>query len=457
MKSGVDRSLGSIGALCGDVCVCAMLLSLSVLFGISMNALLIWPWIACLIVQFAVGSVMTGKGSSVNWFLIFHIAAAAAEIVILYFCARRFGFNSGLTVFLLIAVAATGIHAAFLSWKSPSDTILSYYSDILIVALALYLLAYNMAEPELSVGLIIFSGAALVISLVSVGRLRTNEGGSAVSRGAGFRAAAVLVGILLICLLITGAVVGIASGGVHSFLDLILAVLRGIWRVLNAVFNALGVALGAVISFFARLFSPSETAPEGVGSAVEQSTSQADLAVGSGNFFLPTWVLSLIMIGAACIVLIVILRHMRHVRFKKREISSGKLQVTRTGHLGEAIRAFFRRIRDRIRFEWLYRKFRNTPQGIFLFLLRKCRGKKLSRKRDESPGGFVRRICGLDQSAEGRDTLLTLAFILDETYYACRAHAFEKDECQIYIQAINTFLGKIEKGSRHSSRSPSGQ
>ncbi len=446
MRDGAARFWGSIGMLAGDVAVCAMLLSISLFFDIEMNMLVILPWIVCLIIQFAVGFVMVQRGSAVSLFAIFHIVVVVAEIVLICLLASRLGMNPNLIALLAIAVAGTGIHAVVISRRSPADNLISIYSDILIVALALYLLLYSTIGPELSIGLILFAAAALVVTLVAVARLRMTQEGHTVSRGSGFGTAAIIIGIIVVCLLITGAVAGIASGQVHGFLDLLLAAGRFVWRILSVAFQALGQALEAVVLFFSRLFS---SVGMGLGQNTESATdtdTAIDFATGPVTINFPTWGFSLIMIAVACVVIIIILRCTRHRRFAKREKkSSPTIQISRTNYLKEAIAAFFRKLRARIQFELLYRQCRDTPQGIFLFLLRKCRRRKLKRRRDESPGGFVRRICGLNRCADGTESLLAFASILDESYYAGREHSFEKSESQNYVQAINAFLETIKK------------
>ncbi len=446
MNGGAARFWGCIGMLAADVSVCAMLLSVSLFFGIEMNMLLILPWIVCLIIQFAVGFVMVQRGAAVSLFAIFHIVVVVAEIVIICLSASRLSMNPNLIALLAIAVAGTGIHAVVISRKLPADNLISVYGDIMIVALALYLLVYNTIGPGLSIGLILFAAAATVVTLVSVASLHMNQEGHTVSRGSGFGTVAIIIGIIVVCLLITGAVVGIASGQVHGFLDLLLAAGRFIWRILSVAFQALGQALEAVVLFFNRLFS---SAGMGLGENAESAADTGDAidyATGPVQINFPTWGFSLIMIAVACVVIIIILRCTRHRRFAKRERKSlPPIQVSRTSYLRDAIAAFFRRVRARIQFELLYRQLRNTPQGIFLFLLRKCRRKKLKRRTDESPGGFVRRICGLNQCADGAETLLAFACILDESYYAGQEHTFGKSEYQNYVQAINSFLETIKK------------
>ncbi len=440
MRKKIDQVLCGISVLSGDVTLCMMALSLSLIFGVEMKPILAFPWVVFLIAQFFVGRLMVGRGGSVNLFLIVQIAIVSAAEVFLTLYAMRLNLDSGVMFLLNCAVAGVGIHAGVIATKSPTDPVLSYYSDLLIVALVLYLWAYGAKGSSLSAGLICFTAVILGGVLFSLVRIRTESNRAHTLRGKGTGASVLPALVILACLILTGAILGAASGQIHGVLDFLLAAVRFLWNILCVIFNFLGYLIGTVILFFIRLF-PSFSG-NGYASSMNSLAEQtpAEIVSGSGRILLPAWLLLVTVLLIAAILFLFLLTRMRHRRFSEQSPVTQNFEVSRTGHLREAIAAFFRRMKEKIQLRRLFRKYRKTPQGLFLFLQRRCRAKKIIREKEESPGGFIRRICQPDLPDANREVLLEFALLLDKTYYSGEISCLQAETYRVYRQAIKTFL-----------------
>lgn len=115
--------------------------------------------------------------------------------------------------------------------------------------------------------------------------------------------------------------------------------------------------------------------------------------------------------------LVLLLRHLGTLRIGGRKVQrSGGVERHRLS-LGKWLLTFWNTFKERIALEWILRK--NTPQGLYLFLLRSGRSLHVKKGRGESPAAFVRRMAALTAEEEILCTALTeLAPALERALYA---------------------------------------
>jgi hypothetical protein len=89
------------------------------------------------------------------------------------------------------------------------------------------------------------------------------------------------------------------------------------------------------------------------------------------------------------------------------------------------------RVRDAVIFEWEYLRYRKTPQGVFVLAQRIGRRHKVVRRRDESPGAYIRRL-----DAEKNLGIRELAFRLDEVYYGESSVRMETFDYRAYVKKL---------------------
>ena len=114
------------------------------------------------------------------------------------------------------------------------------------------------------------------------------------------------------------------------------------------------------------------------------------------------------------------------------------VRTVRTSHFLESVREQAGSLAAAAVFEVQYRKNRKTPEGLFVLAERTGRRKRIIRKKDESPGAYVRRLAerdGQDRPA-GIERLDHLAEILDQVYYGEGGRTLSPEEYRSYAQAI---------------------
>ena len=134
----------------------------------------------------------------------------------------------------------------------------------------------------------------------------------------------------------------------------------------------------------------------------------------------PQWVVYLIMGLIAALILvavIAILWSLRSTRLSRTRKKKSRRRVTRTSHIGKAIRALIARVIALVTFELYYRANRRTPQGLYVLAVRQCRVKRLPKHKNESAGAYIRRLHGTLLAQGGVSQLDLLARMLDCALY----------------------------------------
>ncbi|MCD8084423.1 MAG: hypothetical protein LUE86_13185 [Clostridiales bacterium] len=393
MEGWGNRILSSFCAVASDLsAVCLPILSLMVILEGNMP-IRCFAWAGILLIQLLVNEGLISFRVPLNLYLLWNGAAAAlgAYLAVFVFTAAH-GQRDAALVFASCA-AGIAIHAGAASWYHHGPNGILRYVDVLVVETAFYLYTVSFTGTSADTELLTFTLLVLALDLFTVGRLRTREEGGRMIRGSGIGTGIVAAAAVGLCLLASGVVAGIASGQVHSAVDLFLAAASVILGILSAVFHVIGVALGYLILFLLRLLPSSPQQAE--GDAVFTMQNVGEEALEKSGVQIPMWVALIFLAVAALALVVCIFYRFRGVRMERTGLRKVRTQVVRNSHFLEAWRMLFRRLREKLRFARLYRRYRKTPEGLFVLAERVGRSLKMNRRAAESPAEYVKRLAGL--------------------------------------------------------------
>lgn len=414
-------------------------------------------WMGCLAVQFLVSYWMMQTGISINIYLVFQTVAVAAVAYFTYttsICVDPWNLGAGVEnaaavsmaarpgeprsvmVFLVLCAAGSGLHGAWMAYRLPGSNTLVRYVDCLMVTLAFYLYAVYASDLPQDKNLAVLGLAAMALNLLMVNRLRTGEECLSVIQGAGNGTRLVLLLVFGACLALTGGIVGLASGQVHSLVDVLLVVLSGVWQVVYTVAGAVGMVLGYLILFVIALLP---NAPPGARQrAMELVTQKPEHVEEYTGPMFPVWMLCVL----AAAGVLAILYQLRGTRIRGVRLRARRRKVVRKSHLLSALRALVTRWLEWLRFTWDYHRYRKTPQGLFVLAERTGRKVKMGRRTWESPGAYLRRLAAVceKESAgtepESQVSLASVATLLDQLYYGGETPRMGMEEYQAYVRQI---------------------
>lgn len=275
------------------------------------------------------------------------------------------------------------------------------------------------------------TGAALLLDVYSVNRLRTGEEADSVIQGAGTGGKLLLLLIVCASLALTGGIVGLASGQIHSLVDIGLYLLRCIGSVAAVIGGFFGKILTAILLFLVMLFPA--TPPQAREALWQQMEEHTEEVVEEAGVVLPEWVMWLFLGCLLLILLGTILYQFRGVRTQRKMQKKSRTKVVRKSRLLLAFKECLLHLAETLNFEWNYQKYKKTPQG--LFVLAERTGKRCGCRRlpKESPGAYLRRL---------DPNLRQLAKLLDACYYAGTEQKLTEEEYRDYAAKINLLKQK---------------
>lgn len=405
----------------------------------------VFVWVLFILMQMLADYIMTGMGISFNLYLIGNAAALLAGTYFIVngsYCPEGF---SMFPAFLSCGAVAVGIHGAAAAWRLPSANSILRYVDGLVVLLAFYLYAVFDTYLEPAQEVILLSLSAMFLDLVCVNQIRTREEGVSVIQGSGAGSRLVLAVVSGAIVIVTGVVTGTASGQVHSAVDVLLLVMKSIGHILYVIFQAIGFVLAKILYLLALLLpdAPQETEKAIKMTMQEEIGETADAAV----WRLPDWVLWVFLTAVLIFAVCFILYRFRSFRIKRVKRENVKKRVVRKNHFFTAMIQGARKIWDLAQFEYLFRKYQKTPEGLLVCAERIGKQKKMPRQRWESPGEYLRRIAAwmrtekadmARENADGSDAdaLDALAGVLDRIYYGSVQEKCRREELFRYEEAI---------------------
>lgn len=423
-------------AVLSDIALCCLALMLVPLVMHWDMAVAVQIWILTAALQLLIGTVLISYGVSWSVYLAVQAAAIAAGSIITVRSSWFSVYEADLGVVLAVCTAVTGMHNAYVTYRLPGSNGIMRFVDLLIGVTAFYLYTVFQTKAAADQNILIVTIAALVLNLLTVNHLRTGGEGGNVIRGAGAGSRLVLAIILAGCLLATGLIVGMASGQVHSAVDVLLLVLQGIYQVLSVIFGVIGRVLAFIILLLIALFPlSSQTVQENASARIGQEMEEFLEETGTQ---VPAWVMGAIFAAILLVLAGYVLYQLRGVRIQRIPRPVRRRRVVRKNHLLEALSGILRQVWERLVFEWEYMRHKNTPQGLLILAERVGKRSKLARRLNESPGTYIRRFSGelADQQETGISVPEGLAELLDQIFYAGRTDIPETFDCRLCARQL---------------------
>lgn len=390
----------------------------------------IWIWIVLLTLQFLINDGMMKKGVSMNLYLLFNLAAVS--VVLFAVLLRAVWEHDSLAVILGMGICCTGGHCAAAAYHLPGSNQLVWYVDILIGMFGLYLYFAYQTMRDYDEICMVLTAAALLLDFFSINRLRTGDEAGFVIQGAG--AGGKLLLLLIFCgsLLLTGGIVGLASGQIHSIVDICLYLLRCIWTVVSAIGGIFGKILTAILLFLVMLFPA--TPPQARETLWMQMQERTKETAEEAGVVLPAWVMWLIFGALLFLLLGMILYQFRGIKTQRKQWKKNKRRIVRKSHLFLTLKERWKYFAEKVNFQWNYQRYKKTPQGLLILAERMGKRHGCGRLTNESPGAYLRRL---------DPELQKLAKMLDEYYYAGIAQNLTEEEYQDYAVRISS-IGKVK-------------
>lgn len=175
-----------------------------------------------------------------------------------------------------------------------------------------------------------------------------------------------------------------------------------------------------------------------------------------------TALLIVMLAGAILWGLFMLLRHLGSLQVGGKVVVKSKTVHRERFALVRWLRDLLRAIGARMALEWTLLRHRNSPQALYVFLLRSGRSLHVKKQRGESPAAFIRRMAELTgDEAHLCSALLMLAGALEEALYApAPVKAFPAETAclirrcyrrslrQARMQELQTALAGIRKNTR---------
>ena len=418
-------ALAIAAAAFGAVCMALMLALYDIPRTVQLAAL---PWALLLLALALLCELMTARGAN----LLIYVAACAALLLaggenIVSSTAFIPG-SSGFPVLLRLLVWASGAACAYAVQKLPSSNAYVRLGDVLIGSVACYLCACFSLNDALISPILTLALCAIAACLLTAAALRAGGESDSVIRGTGAGGMLVMLALLLVCAVLSSALLALASGRVDGLVAFLLAAWRGIVGVISRAFE--------LFVRFIALFAPK---PVHYNMAPAQQDSLALSASGIEiSARMPQWIIYLFIAFMALLIAGVVLAILWALRGVKLSRPSRKRarRVTRQSHMLAALRARLHALREHISFELAYRRFRRTPEGLYVLAMRRCRAKALKKRPSESPGTYIRRLHGALLQTSGMSTLDALADKLDRALYAGEAVPLSRGESDAFAAQI---------------------
>ncbi len=340
----------------------------------------------------------------------------------------------GFPIFLRLCIWASGGVCAWACQREPGSNMFVRLSDLLIIYIGIYMATLHALAEEMIMPVLGFALFSLLASMLVAAALRAGGESDNVVRGTGMGGYLVIGALLAVCLLLAALLLTLSSGHVSGFVEAFLAV----WRIVSGTAVQ---AFTSLILFLSGLFGP----PRAI--ARRPAVQQDSLAYSGGMMeemgAAPQWVVYLVMGVIAALILaaiLAILWTLRGTKLSRASRKKSRRKVTRTSHIGEAIRTLIARITNLISFELLYRVNRHTPQGLYVYAVRTCRIKLLHKEKRESAGAYIRRLHGILLAQTGLSTLDRLADMLDRALYSGTQPRLGRGEADAFAAQIRSIV-----------------
>lgn len=450
--SGFRDYLRGFCVLLSDTALCVLVFGLFPLFpDIGYVRIPVAAWVGIIAVFFLIDLVLMSRGLSMNAYLIWNAAVIMAGCAAVWLGTVCPAYRMMIPGMAAVCFACTAFHGSYLAYRLPGANLILCYVDFLVVFLAFYLYALLESADRVESGTAVLAGATMLLDLLAVNQIRTNDDDVGIIRGAGAGSRLMLGLIALAILGITGGLVGFASGQVHSLVDALLWLSLRVGRVLGAVITLFVTVIGWIIVILLLLLP-------GTPKAIEQNAqSMVDENIAGiveeTGLALPQWfwlAAGALLLAAFFAGLLYIFRGVNIGRVRR---AVRRRRAVRKSYVLPALVSFFRRLRTAAVFEIRYRRNRKTLGGLLVYadrlgrraalrIDRRGRSGRLARDPAESPGEYFRRLA---ERAEGPEKeadsgcLRELAARMDRAYYGGGSVKLSGEEFRTYTQILRRF------------------
>lgn len=420
------------GSLCAAALMALGLAMMLVLYdephGVDLAAL---RWAGVLFILAVLDEALALRGMPLPAYAAVNAAAAATGIRYVLAATAFFPLSEGYAVFLGCLIAASAAFCAFFAQKLPESNVFVRLTDaILCCTGALMALAQFLSHP-LNTDILIFAGAALLLSVAACAVLRAGGESGSVVRGSGIGGVLVLAVMLAAGLVLCLVLAALGGGQV----DGVVAAAAMLW-------HKLGWLLEKIVMLFAALLSLNL----GKYNVLKQETGHYTVTVvplvdeqtaGSAPMWLVYGLIALLAL-AVLGVIIALLLDFRGKRVVRTGREARRRVVSRKSHLLSSILALFHRIADTAAFELAYRFGKRTPQKLAVYASRRFRGNPLAKRQSESPGAYMRRLHAALTAQGETSSLDALADLLDVEIYGRGAGNCSRGEISAYKAQIQS-------------------
>lgn len=414
-------------AFCSAVMLVSDISLLSAAFGFislrnhkTMADIGILPWTACVFAAFFIFSLFLRRERSAKSavYLLSGLYAVSAAVLFVFF-RRPEEFVAAVLSAIFWGLPFCHI---FTLWEKPAtqDSLMKRFEITVFILLFMLIVAAGSENSYLFAVPSCVSLALCIIALI-VRRTAGSESGS----GGAVQVVSILCAFAVLCAAAVCAFLFFASDGVGASVE----------RIAGAVFSAVMLALSSVGRFLRWLISllpqpesgeipPPESMPSGdfeVNFGETQNMNQAFLVIGAA------------VIAAAVIAAVIAFAFF--VRGRKmgggKMLSRGKIRAQRKKRA-----PLLPKILRSARFFIDSIIYRNTPQGVFVFLEGWGKAHRLARGPGETPRHYLSRLS--DARPEARPLLSDLSDTLDARFYGGKKDgSFAKSELKSILRAFS--------------------
>ena len=419
--------LRSFAAGLGAAALCALFLALllSIYDEARWVELPLLRWTATLLFASVLCEIMAPRGLPLLLYAAVNAAVAAGGIYAVTDAALFVPASGGYAVFLGCMVGASVAFCALYAQKQPDSNLYLRITDMLLIGMVVLLACACLLKKPVNMPVLGFATAGLALSLATTAKLRAGGESENVVRGSGIGGFLVLGAVLAACLLICLALILLGGGQVEG----IVAAASAVWRMLGWIAEK-GISLFA--AFLALDFGRYNVLKPEVGYyTVSVIPLDDEQAAGQA----PMWIVYgfLLLLAVALLALIIgFLLDFKGKRVLRAERTRKRRVVTRKSHLLAALAALLGSARDAAAFEMTYRFGPRIPQTLFVFAVRRHRG----RRKNESPGVYMRRLHATLCAQGEASSLDRLAELIDAAVYGGQRILLTRQEYAQYSAQI---------------------
>jgi len=402
-------------------------------------ALDIRTWVLALALQAVINEILLARGTTQLLFL------AVNGALLFFFSGRLVSAtvfipgSSGFPVLLRMLFFSSGIAGAAAAQKDPGSNVFVRCADALICGAATYLAAAFFLGDALHFPVLGLSLIGILLTMMLTASLRAGGESDSVVRGTGIGGWLVLLGLLALCLLFTAGILGASTGHVESLVEFI----RFIWQILYLIGRGALYALAWFLSLFVSRYGYIRNEPV---ADMQETPDLAPFTVPDT----PQWIVYVfwaVILGAAAVVIVVILRALAGAKLTKTRTVRRRRRVTRKSHFLAALRAMLSAFLASASFEIAYRFGAPSVQRLYVLAVRTGRLHRLSKKSGETPGAYLRRFHLALTAQAAESSLDRLAVLLDAALYGGAKAQLSGSEYESYARQIRQL---------HSPEKPAG-